>query len=755
MLEAIMKKNLSLVMLVVSFAFQTALLRADSWTPAGYLKASRSGHTATLLRDGTVLIAGGERDSGDVATTATAEIYDPVTQNFTVTGNMGTPRYLHTATLLQDGTVLIAGGKYFLGDGVVFAPISTAEIYDPAAGSFTSTTNQMSTARVNHTATLLPNGNVLIAGGLGESGVTDTAEIYDPAADSFTSTTNQMSTARANHTATLLPNGKVLITGGYFDTESGTTNTAEIYDPATNSFTTIAGTMSTARAGHTAKLLQEGKVLIAGGFVASGTTNTAEIYDPVGLDFTTTGSMGTDRHLHTATLLNDGRVLITGGETAGVDSIVLNSAELFDPVSQIFSGTQAMSAARELHTATMLSDGNVLVVGGSSSVGEPVTSLWSAELFQTPPIYNPIALPLNPNGGTNLYQFASNLFNYKVAYPALSTTPSLPVDLVVQPVLISQEDLDTRLAGQFSEATLVPYDGTGGFGVLFRVTCQDSNGPLDVCPEPSGPYTVHTSWDGAPIVNPAFLKAEIAGISSQTWENILTSFSQDRTNDATAGGRTKGSFSDFVVVQIVPGTGTPPTPATVTITTPVNNATYALYQSVPASYSCSPSGTNCIGPVDNGAYIDTLTKGDKTFEVNATVPSALAADYLPADKVVTYHVGAFGLSLLYDPSKPVKSGWPLLIALELRDVNGKDVSLPRIRLKAVNIALASTNAPIAPQPSGFSKSCKDFLYFPWPGSKGRYFYALNTMGLRAGSYLLQFTVSADSGSTYSVPFKIK
>ena len=357
----------------------------------------------------------------------------------------------------------------------------------------------------------------------------------------------------------------------------------------------------------------------------------------------------------------------------------------------------------------------------------------------------PIAEPLIPGGGTNLYQFASNLFNYKVTYPALLNPPPTPVDLVVEPILISQDDLNARLAGQFSGATFVPYDGTGGFGVLFRLTCQDALGSPVTCPEPTGPYTVYTSWDAPPgqtIVNPAFLKAEIAPIGSQQWENIFTSFYVTRT-DGTAVGRTKGSFSDFVVVHFPQGlTGQPPT---VTITTPANNATYALNQAVSANYSCGGTFKDCVGTVENGMGIDTSSGGKKSFEVNAVVSSGPSAD-----RIVTYNVASFGINTLFNPG--VKSGWPLPIALQLRDANGKNVSSLRISLKAVRIVPDPTTGQGIPQPSGFAKSCKDFLFVPWPGT---YVYALNTYGLGAGSYLLQFTVSADAGSTYSIPFQIK
>jgi hypothetical protein len=383
------------------------------------------------------------------------------------------------------------------------------------------------------------------------------------------------------------------------------------------------------------------------------------------------------------------------------------------------------------------------------TVGLGIHIVWydfTGTSFDTFYTVGPTAGLLNPNGGTNIYQFADNLFNYKVTYPAL-VSPGSPVYLAVWPILISQTDLNTRLAGQFSGATLVPYDGTGGFGVLFRATCQDSSGNPVGCPQTTAPYDVYTSWNspsGQTIRSPAFLMAEIAPVGQQNWTNIFTAYSQTRI-DPTSGGRTCCSFSDFVFVDGV--TGTPPT---IAITTPQNGAVYVLNQNVLADYSCGGSSVvSCLGNVPTGSAIDTSSVGDKTFEVNAVV-----SDGPGADKKVTYHVVEFRTCLLYDPSRPVKSGWPLLIILELCDANGKDVSSSQIKLKAVSIVPAGTNAQGATQPSGFASSCKNFLFIPWPRSKGWYIYALNTKGLQAGRYLLNFTVSADTGS-YSVPFQIK
>jgi hypothetical protein len=359
-----------------------------------------------------------------------------------------------------------------------------------------------------------------------------------------------------------------------------------------------------------------------------------------------------------------------------------------------------------------------------------------------------LALPINPYGGTNEYKFpdaSTNLYNYKTTYPPLANPPANPVDLVVTPIFITQSDLTALLGGQFTGATLVPYDGTGGYGVLFRTSCQEhtSGNPVP-CPE-LGVIDFKTSWYSPPgqnISQPAFLK--LPG-GSGTWVNILTDFSATRY-DPTGSGRACCRYSDFVFVDNI--TGTPPA---ITINTPQDRAAYMLGQHIPAAYSCSGSAvTSCIGTVPNGSLIDTSSVGTKPFEANANVTSGPAAD-----RVVMYYVTKFGLRLRYDPSLPVPSGWPMLIMLELNDASGKNVTSSQIKLKAANIVRASSTAGSMPQPSYFAKSCKDFLYIPLLGGKGWYVFLLDTRGLSAGSYVLQFTVSTDAGSTYPAPFKIR
>jgi galactose oxidase-like protein len=305
--------------------------------------------TATLLGNGTVLYTGGGLPGNGFATSP-AEIYNPAAQTSAATGSMTIVRCFETATTLPNGQVLFAGGQSSGG------PTATAEIYDPVAGMFT-TTASMGFARQGHTATLLSDGTVLIAGGTGNCGgspcTLNTAELYNPASGMFTPTNGKMATPYSGAAAILLNTGQILIAGG------GNTF-AELYDPSSGSFSQTAAAVNPP-AQCTATLLQNGTVLFTGGVAAGAVSADAEIYDPIAGTFTATGSLNIPRDLHTATLLANGEVLIAGGNSTFSRPA---AAELYDPVSGTFRLTGNLEETRFGQSATALSDGTVLIAGG-------------------------------------------------------------------------------------------------------------------------------------------------------------------------------------------------------------------------------------------------------------------------------------------------------------------------------------------------------------------------------------------------------
>lgn len=355
----------------------------------------RALHATVMLHDGRVLICGGTSNANVGGVLDSAEIYDPVAGTFTRTGDMVDGRQGHTATVLDNRQVLIAGGSKNIG---FRSELASAEIYDPNSGTFRSV-GAMSSPREGHSATLLRDGRVLIAGGSPNGIVTtSSAEVYDPHTGSFTAIAS-MNVPREGHAATLLRNGKVLIAGGGRGGMPGgyiAYDTAEIFDPASNRFSMLDAHMVGDRVGPAAALLDDGRVLIAGGKsgkVLSGRLggrslfwlaplNTAEVFDPETNSFRAVGPMQATHYLGIATKLNNGMVLITGGWNAIGGTIGgIGFADLFDPSRNNFSGGGDLHVARLNQSSTLLLDGEVMVAGGIDRDGNvtPTVEFYSPQ----------------------------------------------------------------------------------------------------------------------------------------------------------------------------------------------------------------------------------------------------------------------------------------------------------------------------------------------------------------------------------------
>jgi hypothetical protein len=316
---------------------------AGTFIPTGKMNSSRTYHTATLLLNGKVLITGGWRPN---ETLASAELFDPGTGTFTATGNMTTARSLHSATLLPNGRVLIAGGS---ANGNPPQPSASAEIYDPSTGAFTPASNLVANLPFNE-STQLNDGRALIS--LWCSDYLDVVpQLYDPNTGTFITSGGGPQKAALYGLCgppAVLPDGEVLIG-------------SKLYDPITDTFTDTGPRTTIGWYYTSATLLTNGKVLVVGGEGDGGFSPNGEVYDPSTRTFTVTTNSVRSRSAHTATLLRDGKVLLAGGRVSP------GSAEIYDAAAGTYASTGDMASPRAYHTATLLLDGRVLMVGGTTS----------------------------------------------------------------------------------------------------------------------------------------------------------------------------------------------------------------------------------------------------------------------------------------------------------------------------------------------------------------------------------------------------
>lgn len=320
-----------------------------NWTNAANLSTPRMDHTATLLMNGQVLVAGGR--NGPMVH-ASAEVYSPELQAWLQVGSMANKRHGHRATALLDGRVLITGGQG--------TDLGSCEIFDPTTYQWSATT-RLQVSRYNHTSTLLPSGLVLVAGGLGEGGALADVGLYDPVSDVWIKV-DALKVARRDHTATLLSNGTVLVAGG-MDSRNAPLGEAEVFDPRTGGWSLIAS-MNYPHSRHTATLLRDSHVLIVG----TRDQQTAEIYDPNRRSWKETRPLSIERHSgHAATSLVDGSVLISGGQ--GPEQAFLATTERYIDEQGKWEFFDTLAIDRTMHTATLLKDGTVLVVGGGTVDG--------------------------------------------------------------------------------------------------------------------------------------------------------------------------------------------------------------------------------------------------------------------------------------------------------------------------------------------------------------------------------------------------
>jgi hypothetical protein len=362
---------------ILTLSSQTIL--AQSFLPTGSMKEARYYHTANLLNNGTVLVTGGYVTAEASPCSNTAEIYNPTTGTWRYTAStMNFRRAFHMAVKLQNGRVLIFGG--FLRSDTGVSGVMTSELFDPVTETFTLT-GPLNYPHWQQPAVLLNDGRVMLVGGLGQS----PSEIYNPVSGLWTANVPALPTGEYLPFVSLLPTGEVFVAGG----QDGYTflSTAATYSPLNNSVRNLA-TLLVTRNNGTATTLPNGKVLLVGGVDDADPTNslaTVELYDPTVLPngrSQLVAPLSHDRYIHTATPLPNGDVLIVGGLNTG--NSFLASAELWSYQMSKWSSAGTMATPRYAFTATLLPSGQVLVAGGAIAMGDVLTT--TAELWMPPPI---------------------------------------------------------------------------------------------------------------------------------------------------------------------------------------------------------------------------------------------------------------------------------------------------------------------------------------------------------------------------------
>jgi hypothetical protein len=471
-----------------SFKFEVPLA-CPEWTRFT-LPFESASHTATRLKSGRVLVAGGVNARGSLKST---ELYGPIASSASqeppwgwARGNlMNTSRAHHAATLMNSGKVLITGGYEVRPTEEVFHSLSSAEVYDPNATESQEWTsaNPMALARARHTATLLPTGNVLVAGGLSDgTSPSSSSEEYSHEHGTWSSL-SRMSFARAGHTATLLPTGHVLVVGGFEPSASSARGilaqeeetasnlpfgTVELYDPETKQWQLLEARLKEARYAHTATLLPSGEVLITGGFNEQGPLTSSELFNPNTKQWTPAGGLLTARGQHTAALLPNGQVLVAAGQ--GADG-PLNSTEFFTPDNLNWSPGTSLSDAREAHSATVLFSGAVLVTGGSGPRGYGV----GAELYTPPQVaprgrstWLPVGDMLTAQAGHTATKLDSGKvlvsggYGFAPGYPgAIVYSPVTNTWLPTSPMVSNRDDHTATLLPSSGQVLVAGGDGLG------------------------------------------------------------------------------------------------------------------------------------------------------------------------------------------------------------------------------------------------------------------------------------------------------
>lgn len=633
------------LVLLASMAFGPGASRARTaaWAAAP-LETARASHTATLLPDGKVLAAGG---FGSAATgqkaLASAEVYDPAANKWTATKPLATPRKDQTATLLPDGRVLVVGGSD--GDNSGGKSLNSVEVYDAKTQTWTGAAS-LATPRTDHTATLLPDGKVLVTGGYDTSSgspvAVATAEVYDPATNKWTGA-GTLGSGRANASASLLPDGRVMVVGG--ETSSAAAlSSAEIYNPSTNSWT---GTKSLAgqRTKLTTTALPDGRVLAVGGDPGTYCA-TAELYNPKTDTWTGTATLSTSRQRHTATLLPDGRVMIVGGDTAvarqmsALSSRVENSLiEIFQPDLNTFVPGGEIPGGISNQQVTLLPNGQILISGGIDSTGMVLSE--STELPPPPPVVptappTATTVPVVPTATTA--PVPPTATTAPVVVPTATTAPAVPTATSAPPTATSPPPAPTATSAPAATqavptatvaptatpvpptATMIPPTATAAP----TATPEPPPPPAPTAttaPPPPPPTPTFAPLQPAPTATtaaaPGFVSGTITCNNTQCTGPVTIQVDTGQ-NTTAGGGSYSGNTTTYTIRNVPPGTRTV-TASSTTGGTKTQTVTVPPGGGASANFTFTASNNAPLAGNPNGSLAAVASSGSSPDDVGASV----------------------------------------------------------------------------------------------------------------------------------------
>jgi uncharacterized protein YjbI with pentapeptide repeats len=602
----------------------------------GNMITARRNHMVIALPNGKILLTGGAGNANGTGSLASAELYDPVAHTFSSTVNtMSTSRVDHTVTLLLNGEVLVTGGY---SDTTNAQP--SADLYFSANNVFNPVTAQMTTPRAEHAATLLANGKVLITGGNDNSGNTlASAEIYDPVANTFTATSHPMNSVRQAHHADLLPNGKVLISGG-LDTNNNALASAEIYDPVADTFT-LTGPMTTARGNHSSALLYTGQILVAGGLTGPGTglvlTPTAELYNPATGTFTPTVNMSIARGHYAGIVLGDGTDFISGGATlpAGIN------ADIYNPVTQTFSVSGNFTAVQAGMREAVAPDGTVLLASGVNNA-EPAVTVPNSELFYPAPlpagivITTPTVLPVASLNQPYTQMFLEHGGVGPVTWVGNTLPPGL--NLTTNGILTGTP----TQSGSFNISITANDTSTPSQSTTVQFTLQVNSLVITTTTLPNG--VVGAAYNNPIVTTGGTLPVSFSLTTAAFPPGLFITQPAAGTQTGALAG-TPTTAGTYTFSETVIDSSTPPQTATATYTVQVNGALTITTTTLPEAVTVNGfPGT--APPTTYSAQIQTGggTGGALTFSVTAGA--------LPPSITLNPATGALTSSSVTDPAGP-------------------------------------------------------------------------------------------------------